>query len=419
MSRSSHVPRHSRKAPRLSLVAVALLLAAGTARGASPTGPFGLFFGLGGGRAGAAAVVGAGFAPYERGGTRVELVGRLQFEGGETESLDASSGVAGSATVSWVSFIGEVALARHVGPLEPWVGAGVWTASPSGDFEYTCLSSEAPACASAPSWMQYEAYEGSSVTGATVSGGGRLAITDTLLLEAELRWRQEGRSVFRELGVVEELGGFSGTLGVIWRPGSRPAEPPLARGPAATGPPTGAKVAPGAEPPEPPPERGPPAACVPRCDGRRCGDDGCGGTCGSCPEGRACDAAGRCDRCASGSAPVFSVHPARRFRCYPDPVAREPRCERAGLLGEFTDRASCVRTCHLGLDACPEGGPVGAACGRCAAACGEVRAVPCSAEGRARLEAGGCRVDAGVWGSAEAVVVPVSCPGGAVPLDGR
>lgn len=34
----------------------------------------------------------------------------------------------------------------------------------------------------------------------------------------------------------------------------------------------------------------PDAGCAPRCDGRRCGDDGCGGTCGTCAEGAECRA---------------------------------------------------------------------------------------------------------------------------------
>ncbi|MCC6644280.1 MAG: formylglycine-generating enzyme family protein [Polyangiaceae bacterium] len=37
-----------------------------------------------------------------------------------------------------------------------------------------------------------------------------------------------------------------------------------------------------------------PPACVPRCAGRPCGPDGCGGVCGSCPGGGACDGAGTC-----------------------------------------------------------------------------------------------------------------------------
>lgn len=32
----------------------------------------------------------------------------------------------------------------------------------------------------------------------------------------------------------------------------------------------------------------PPAACVPKCTGLKCGDDGCGGTCGTCTSGQSC-----------------------------------------------------------------------------------------------------------------------------------
>jgi hypothetical protein len=34
--------------------------------------------------------------------------------------------------------------------------------------------------------------------------------------------------------------------------------------------------------------------CVPQCDGRFCGDDGCGGQCGECADGEACTPGGRC-----------------------------------------------------------------------------------------------------------------------------
>jgi len=36
------------------------------------------------------------------------------------------------------------------------------------------------------------------------------------------------------------------------------------------------------------------AACTPACDGRACGDDGCGGSCGTCEAGASCDGAGQC-----------------------------------------------------------------------------------------------------------------------------
>ena len=34
--------------------------------------------------------------------------------------------------------------------------------------------------------------------------------------------------------------------------------------------------------------------CVPSCDGKQCGDDGCGNSCGSCPAGQQCEATGQC-----------------------------------------------------------------------------------------------------------------------------
>jgi len=37
-----------------------------------------------------------------------------------------------------------------------------------------------------------------------------------------------------------------------------------------------------------------PPACVPSCNGRACGGDGCGGTCGSCAAGLACQSDGAC-----------------------------------------------------------------------------------------------------------------------------
>lgn len=39
----------------------------------------------------------------------------------------------------------------------------------------------------------------------------------------------------------------------------------------------------------------PPGTCTPQCDGRECGPNQCGGSCGSCPEAApVCTAAGKC-----------------------------------------------------------------------------------------------------------------------------
>ncbi len=38
----------------------------------------------------------------------------------------------------------------------------------------------------------------------------------------------------------------------------------------------------------------PDSPCVSACDGKACGDDGCGGSCGGCEDGLACDDVGQC-----------------------------------------------------------------------------------------------------------------------------
>jgi len=43
-------------------------------------------------------------------------------------------------------------------------------------------------------------------------------------------------------------------------------------------------------------------SCTPQCAGKSCGDDGCGGSCGACPEGQTCTAAGACEAPAGSDA---------------------------------------------------------------------------------------------------------------------
>jgi hypothetical protein len=42
--------------------------------------------------------------------------------------------------------------------------------------------------------------------------------------------------------------------------------------------------------------------CVPKCDGRQCGDNGCGGSCGSCATGKSCNTSGQCVSSCDGVA---------------------------------------------------------------------------------------------------------------------
>jgi hypothetical protein len=47
-----------------------------------------------------------------------------------------------------------------------------------------------------------------------------------------------------------------------------------------------------------------PDACQPACVDRQCGSDGCGGSCGACPTGSSCDAAGHCHSADCGASAV-------------------------------------------------------------------------------------------------------------------
>ena len=42
--------------------------------------------------------------------------------------------------------------------------------------------------------------------------------------------------------------------------------------------------------------------CTPSCEGKQCGDDGCGGSCGTCAGGLTCDPAGQCAACVPSCA---------------------------------------------------------------------------------------------------------------------
>jgi hypothetical protein len=42
------------------------------------------------------------------------------------------------------------------------------------------------------------------------------------------------------------------------------------------------------------------ATCVPKCSGKACGDDGCGGSCGTCASGSTCNASGQCVSTTTG-----------------------------------------------------------------------------------------------------------------------
>lgn len=90
-----------------------------------------------------------------------------------------------------------------------------------------------------------------------------------------------------------------------------------------------------------PPSSPPAATCTPRCRRRVCGDDGCGGSCGSCPTGQFCRS-GTC--------------------CTPEPA--EVTC--AGRCGTVPDNI-----CHLPATCTCPGNQQCLSNGSCAIVCGD------------------------------------------------
>ncbi|MCB9736877.1 MAG: hypothetical protein H6745_30215 [Deltaproteobacteria bacterium] len=112
----------------------------------------------------------------------------------------------------------------------------------------------------------------------------------------------------------------------------------------------------------------PDAECVPNCDGRACGSDGCGGSCGTCSAG-ACNTAGAC--VAAGwtcDADRFGDHQVCDCEC----GAADPDCASPGLLvlgcesGEICSATGVCATCAPRCDgvSCGDDG-CGGSCGRC------------------------------------------------------
>ncbi len=143
-------------------------------------------------------------------------------------------------------------------------------------------------------------------------------------------------------------------------------------------------------------------ACVPACDGRACGPDGCGGRCGECPAGDYCDGA-NCrpvpDQCPGGA-------DCDGRTCGPDPVCGTDcgacpaghRCE--------DGRCRCVPDCRGRV--CGPDPVCGTDCGACDAGrvCegGQCRCVP-DCRGRACGD-DGCGGTCGACGAGE------QCEGG-------
>jgi hypothetical protein len=105
----------------------------------------------------------------------------------------------------------------------------------------------------------------------------------------------------------------------------------------------------GQQPPSPPP----PGACVGDCTGKSCGDDGCGGSCGTCTGGKSCE--GFTCVCPAGQADsggVCAVPPTCQGS---DPVtlncdANEECCSGFCVTFDFCASSSAGQPCHVSGD---------------------------------------------------------------------
>ncbi|MBU0550283.1 VWA domain-containing protein, partial [Myxococcota bacterium] len=100
--------------------------------------------------------------------------------------------------------------------------------------------------------------------------------------------------------------------------------------------------------------------CIPQCEGRACGDDGCEGECGACPDGFTCDNLGQCApppiRCGDGVCQASEGCATCAADCA---CAEGLRCDAGG----DTCVPACVPACE-GLACGPDG--CGGDCGLCA-----------------------------------------------------
>lgn len=134
-----------------------------------------------------------------------------------------------------------------------------------------------------------------------------------------------------------------------------------------------------------------PGACSPLCDGRACGGDGCGGTCGTCAGGASCSASGACVAVpASLSCPAGQRCTVLERSAYTYSCAGPAQCERTGLLATYGTYEGCKSLgCSGGNSTCGEqfgrSDPEVWACLACVASCGSGETTLCPLE-----TAGGC-----------------------------
>jgi hypothetical protein len=348
-------PRAARIAAPV-ILAIALLASPRTAPGAEPDprGHVALELEAGGADVGAPQILlGGGWALVETGTLRLDLFLRAGF------SQSKEFHVTGDASLQAVSGHLDLAAAWRIGRFEPFAGGGVALVGVSGTLE------------NPPS--QTQRLDGTSIWGGTAFAGLRVAISDQLLLGAELRYQKKGRSSIEGLPFSMPVGGTSGLLTATWRL-STAAQAASAMAPKSPAPPAAGEGA--------APAPTPSTVAVPLSD-----------------------------ECAPGKPVWLSLHPARSYRCFADPVRGGHYCEPGAALGEFVDAGGCEAACRGGSAACPTSAIGGAACARCLKGCAEPRTVPCPTEPGWVEGRPVCLLPEGTYGLESERAVPASCTG--------
>ena len=138
----------------------------------------------------------------------------------------------------------------------------------------------------------------------------------------------------------------------------------------------------------------PVVSCTPACAARACGDDGCGGSCGGCAPGSTCTAQGAC-QAASLNCPgplqcYVLEYTAWNYDCVV-PVGLGPICQVRDQIGVYTSFEDCrTAGCEGGNSTCGDqhGGTdpaLAAACHACISSCTPSAGTLCPEE-----VAGGC-----------------------------
>jgi hypothetical protein len=79
--------------------------------------------------------------------------------------------------------------------------------------------------------------------------------------------------------------------------------------------------------------------CVPNCQGKTCGSDGCSGSCGTCPVGKSCSN-GTCVGCSSDDE-CLDAGPCEQAFCEPDPRTFRGRCTYPKIPGCCVTNGDC------------------------------------------------------------------------------